>query len=144
MLTVKCQNCLSWCLMSKSCRHHDDPCPTLLFSALSSFCLPVQRMKFLLLQQKYLEYLEDGKVLDALQVLRAELTPLKYNTERIHILSGSVHRQGSWVILWNFSGSHHFHREFHCTYSVEFCSLFSCLSFARPTLQWSNSGSTEV
>ncbi|CAG14618.1 unnamed protein product, partial [Tetraodon nigroviridis] len=46
------------------------------------------RMKFLLLQQKYLEYLEDGKVLEALQVLRAELTPLKYNTERIHVLSG--------------------------------------------------------
>ncbi|NXX89533.1 WDR26 protein, partial [Centropus bengalensis] len=46
------------------------------------------RMKFLLLQQKYLEYLEDGKVLEALQVLRCELTPLKYNTERIHILSG--------------------------------------------------------
>lgn len=45
-------------------------------------------MKFLLLQQKYLEYLEDGKVLEALHVLRAELTPLKYNTERIHILSG--------------------------------------------------------
>lgn len=49
-------------------------------------------MKFLLLQQKYLEYLEDGKVLEALQVLRAELTPLKYNTERIHVLSGSVHQ----------------------------------------------------
>lgn len=49
-------------------------------------------MKFLLLQQKYLEYLEDGKVLEALQVLRAELTPLKYNIERIHILSGSVHQ----------------------------------------------------
>ncbi|KAI3360680.1 hypothetical protein L3Q82_002545 [Scortum barcoo] len=48
----------------------------------------IVRMKFLLLQQKYLEYLEDGRVLEALQVLRAELTPLKYNTERIHILSG--------------------------------------------------------
>ncbi|CAB1333673.1 unnamed protein product [Coregonus sp. 'balchen'] len=47
-----------------------------------------KRMKFLLLQQKYLEYLEDAKILEALQVLRAELTPLKYNTERIHILSG--------------------------------------------------------
>ena len=47
-------------------------------------------MKFLLLQQKYLEYLEDGKVLEALQVLRAELTPLQYNTERIHVLSGYV------------------------------------------------------
>ncbi|MEE6473772.1 hypothetical protein FKM82_010168 [Ascaphus truei] len=48
----------------------------------------VMRMKFLLLQQKYLEYLEDAKVLEALQVLRCELTPLKYNTERIHVLSG--------------------------------------------------------
>ncbi|XP_073527963.1 WD repeat-containing protein 26 isoform X1 [Phyllobates terribilis] len=48
----------------------------------------IRRMKFLLLQQKYLEYLEDGKVLEALQVLRCELTPLKYNTERIHVLSG--------------------------------------------------------
>ena len=48
----------------------------------------VQRMKFLLLQQKYLEYLEDGKVLEALQVLRGELTPLKYNADRIHVLSG--------------------------------------------------------
>ncbi|KAJ3597333.1 hypothetical protein NHX12_000861 [Muraenolepis orangiensis] len=48
----------------------------------------VLRMKFLLLQQKYLEYLEEGRVLEALQVLRAELTPLKYNTERIHVLSG--------------------------------------------------------
>ncbi|XDV41268.1 hypothetical protein PO909_010160, partial [Leuciscus waleckii] len=47
-----------------------------------------KRMKFLLLQQKYLEYLEDGKVLEALQVLRGELTPLKYNTDRIHVLSG--------------------------------------------------------
>ncbi|XP_066551240.1 WD repeat-containing protein 26 isoform X3 [Amia ocellicauda] len=48
----------------------------------------IVRMKFLLLQQKYLEYLEDGKVLEALQVLRGELTPLKYNTDRIHVLSG--------------------------------------------------------
>lgn len=77
----------------------------LLFLALSSPCPPVQRMKFLLLQQKYLEYLEDGKVLEALQVLRAELTPLKYNTERIHILSGSVHQPHSYYS----------HREFTCT-----------------------------
>ncbi|KAG5276928.1 hypothetical protein AALO_G00111470 [Alosa alosa] len=48
----------------------------------------IVRMKFLLLQQKYLEFLEDGKVLEALQVLRGELTPLKYNTDRIHVLSG--------------------------------------------------------
>lgn len=57
------------------------------FSQISPLSSP-QRMKFLLLQQKYLEYLEDGKVLEALQVLRGELTPLKYNTDRIHVLSG--------------------------------------------------------
>ncbi|XP_038617222.1 WD repeat-containing protein 26 isoform X4 [Tachyglossus aculeatus] len=59
-------------------------CP-ILYTALQGL---FKRMKFLLLQQKYLEYLEDGKVLEALQVLRCELTPLKYNTERIHVLSG--------------------------------------------------------
>ncbi|XP_051900926.1 WD repeat-containing protein 26-like [Pristis pectinata] len=48
----------------------------------------IVRMKFLLLEQKYLEFLDDGKVLEALQVLRFELTPLKYNTDRIHALSG--------------------------------------------------------
>lgn len=44
-------------------------------------------MKFLILEQKYLEYLEDGKVLDALHVLRNELTPLQHNTEKVHELS---------------------------------------------------------
>ncbi|XP_017775656.1 PREDICTED: WD repeat-containing protein 26 isoform X2 [Nicrophorus vespilloides] len=44
-------------------------------------------MKFLLLEQKYLEYLEDGRVLDALHVLRNELTPLQHNTARVHQLS---------------------------------------------------------
>lgn len=44
-------------------------------------------MKFLVLEQKYLEYLEEGRVLDALHVLRNELTPLQYNTPRVHQLS---------------------------------------------------------
>ncbi|KAG8237715.1 hypothetical protein J437_LFUL017834 [Ladona fulva] len=44
-------------------------------------------MKFLLLEQKYLEYLEDSRALDALHVLRYELTPLKHNTMRVHELS---------------------------------------------------------
>lgn len=44
-------------------------------------------MRFLILEQKYLELLEDGKVLDALHCLRNELSPLKYNTERVHELS---------------------------------------------------------
>lgn len=44
-------------------------------------------MKFLLLEQKYLEYLEDSRPLDALHVLRNELTPLQHNTPRVHQLS---------------------------------------------------------
>ncbi|XP_020287837.1 WD repeat-containing protein 26 isoform X2 [Pseudomyrmex gracilis] len=44
-------------------------------------------MKFLLLEQKYLEYLEEGMVFDALHVLRNELTPLSHNTGRVHQLS---------------------------------------------------------
>ncbi|XP_059470541.1 WD repeat-containing protein 26 [Neocloeon triangulifer] len=44
-------------------------------------------MRFLIMEQKYLEFLEDGKVLDALQVLRHELTPLQHNTTRVHALS---------------------------------------------------------
>ena len=44
-------------------------------------------MRFLLLEQKYLEFLETGQVLDALHCLRHELTPLKFNTERVHELS---------------------------------------------------------
>ncbi|XP_077196663.1 WD repeat-containing protein 26 isoform X2 [Paroedura picta] len=71
-------------LSSLQARHESQSSPQLYVP--SNWCS--ERMKFLLLQQKYLEYLEDGKVLEALQVLRCELTPLKYNTERIHILSG--------------------------------------------------------
>ncbi|KAE8750615.1 hypothetical protein FOCC_FOCC002595 [Frankliniella occidentalis] len=44
-------------------------------------------MKFLLLEQKYLEYLEDSRAFDALHVLRNELTPLGHNTTRVHQLS---------------------------------------------------------
>lgn len=88
-------------------------------------CLLVQRMKFLLLQQKYLEYLEDGKVLEALQVLRAELTPLKYNAERIHILSGSVHQQ-THTLECEWKRSSHLQREYNNNYNVKCCSLSSC------------------
>uniref|UniRef100_A0A0L8GR29 Uncharacterized protein n=1 Tax=Octopus bimaculoides TaxID=37653 RepID=A0A0L8GR29_OCTBM len=50
-------------------------------------CQTTLKMKFLILEQKYLEFLEEGKNLDALQCLRHELTPLKFNTERVHELS---------------------------------------------------------
>ncbi|KAK7103941.1 WD repeat-containing protein 26-like isoform X2 [Littorina saxatilis] len=45
------------------------------------------KMRFLLLEQKYLEYLEDSRPLEALNCLRYQLTPLKHNTERVHMLS---------------------------------------------------------
>ncbi|XP_055376774.1 WD repeat-containing protein 26 homolog [Condylostylus longicornis] len=44
-------------------------------------------MKFLILEQKYLELLEDGRPYDALHVLRNELTPLQHNINRVHQLS---------------------------------------------------------
>lgn len=52
-------------------------------------------MKFLLLEQKYLEFLEEGQVLEALQVLRNELTPLGHNTGRVHQLSAFMMCSGS-------------------------------------------------
>ena len=47
-------------------------------------------MKFLILEQKYLECLEDGVILEALKCLRDQLAPLKFNTERLHELSRLV------------------------------------------------------
>lgn len=40
------------------------------------------------MEQKFLEFLEDDKPIDALHCLRTELTPLKCNRERVHHLSG--------------------------------------------------------
>ncbi|XP_037933993.1 WD repeat-containing protein 26 homolog [Teleopsis dalmanni] len=44
-------------------------------------------MKFILLEQKYLEYLDDSFPMEALHVLRNELTPLQHNISRVHQLS---------------------------------------------------------
>ncbi|KAJ2942535.1 hypothetical protein O0L34_g2002 [Tuta absoluta] len=44
-------------------------------------------IKFCVLEQKYLEHLEGGRALDALHVLRNELTPLGHDTARVHRLS---------------------------------------------------------
>ncbi|XP_055698693.1 WD repeat-containing protein 26 homolog isoform X3 [Phlebotomus papatasi] len=63
-----------------------------------------QEMRFLLLEQKYLEFLEEGRPLDALHVLRNELTPLQHNTPRVHQLSSymmcanneELYQRASW------------------------------------------------
>jgi len=47
----------------------------------------ITKMKFLLLEQKYLELLENGQLIEALSCLRNEVTPLRYNTEQVHRLS---------------------------------------------------------
>ena len=52
------------------------------------FC--VQKMRFCLLEQKYLEALESGRVMDALNCLRQQLSPLKYTIDRVHELSSYV------------------------------------------------------
>ncbi|KAI1302344.1 WD repeat-containing protein 26 [Halotydeus destructor] len=44
-------------------------------------------MRFLILEQKYLELLNDGKFFEALQCLQKELTPLNYKRDRVHELS---------------------------------------------------------
>ncbi|XP_038074198.1 WD repeat-containing protein 26-like [Patiria miniata] len=71
----------------------------------------LMKMKFLLLEQKYLEYLEESRILEALQCLRQELTPLKFNTDRVHVLSGflmctskdELHRRADWAGKGNAS-----------------------------------------
>jgi len=47
-------------------------------------------MQFLLLEQKYLELLEEGKVMEALSTLQYELTPLNHRTKRVHQLSAYI------------------------------------------------------
>eukprot|EP00096_Caligus_rogercresseyi_P016047 TRINITY_DN857_c0_g1_i1.p1 TRINITY_DN857_c0_g1~~TRINITY_DN857_c0_g1_i1.p1 ORF type:complete len:686 (-),score=172.92 TRINITY_DN857_c0_g1_i1:402-2459(-) len=44
-------------------------------------------MKFLLLEQKYLEFLSNGNYIEALKVLQCEISPLQRNRERTHELS---------------------------------------------------------
>jgi hypothetical protein len=56
-------------------------------------------MKFLILEQKYLEYLEEGKILEGLNCLRDELEPLKFNTERLHELSRSVFQKFLLILI---------------------------------------------
>ncbi|KAI2799628.1 WD repeat-containing protein 26, partial [Blomia tropicalis] len=41
------------------------------------------KMKFLLLEQKYLECIEDGRNQEALECLRSEITPLNYKKEKL-------------------------------------------------------------
>lgn len=65
----------------------------------------IKEMKFLILEQKYLENLEDGHFVEALNTLRYELTPLSHNTSRVHQLSSylmigskeELHKTADWL-----------------------------------------------
>jgi WD40 repeat protein len=58
------------------------------FSVLILFSLHFeQQMRFLLLEQKYLECLDDGLIFDGLNTLRNELSVLNHRTDRVHELS---------------------------------------------------------
>lgn len=65
----------------------------------------VKEMKFLILEQKYLENLEESQCVEALNTLRHELTPLNHNTSRVHQLSSylmigtaeELHKTANWL-----------------------------------------------
>lgn len=48
------------------------------------------KVQFLIRQQKYLELLEKSETMQALHVLRTEITPLGQNIERLHLLTSLV------------------------------------------------------
>ncbi|KAI8371809.1 WD40-repeat-containing domain protein [Blakeslea trispora] len=70
------------------------------------FLLPVNvpKVQFLIRQQKFLELLEQSETMQALHVLRTEITPLGQNTDRLHLLTSlvlcssidDVKQQASW------------------------------------------------
>jgi len=47
----------------------------------------LKEMKFIMLEQKYLEYLHEGKTYEALKVLQHEMSPLNHSTQKTHQLS---------------------------------------------------------
>ncbi|KAG2213245.1 hypothetical protein INT46_002466 [Mucor plumbeus] len=65
-------------------------------------CIP--KVQFLIRQQKFLELLEKQETMQALHVLRTEITPLGQNTERLHLLTSlilcsnvdDIKEQASW------------------------------------------------
>ncbi|RNA03906.1 WD repeat-containing 26-like [Brachionus plicatilis] len=71
------------------------------------------KMKFLILEQKYLECLEDSQIMEALKCLRDELAPLKFNTERLHELSSFLMctDQNNLKILSNWAGKNDISRK---------------------------------
>ncbi|KAA3677835.1 uncharacterized protein DEA37_0001425 [Paragonimus westermani] len=47
----------------------------------------VDEVRFLLLEQRFLEHLEANEVMPAVTLLRNQITPMQRNTERVHTLA---------------------------------------------------------
>ncbi|CAG0883506.1 unnamed protein product [Darwinula stevensoni] len=74
----------------------------------------VTKMRFLLLEEKFLELAEEHRTVEALNCLRRELSPLGYNTERLHQLASwlmcgggeELRQSASWSGRGQHSRSH--------------------------------------
>ena len=64
-------------------------------------CVCSQRMRLLLLKEKYLELLEEGNTFDALKCLRCEIAPLRlhHSDKDVQILARFVHSYISVLFL---------------------------------------------
>ncbi|XP_023320596.1 WD repeat-containing protein 26-like [Eurytemora carolleeae] len=61
----------------------------------------VKEMKFIILEQKYIEYLRDGKTFEALKVLQMDISPLNHNIPRTHHLSSLLMLPINGLIISN-------------------------------------------
>ncbi|OWM73263.1 hypothetical protein CDL15_Pgr001377 [Punica granatum] len=65
----------------------------------------VKSASFLILEQKFLEFLDQDKVMDALKTLRTEITPLSINNARVRELSSSILSPAKFVHVGSSSQS---------------------------------------
>lgn len=56
----------------------------------STFQSNLNEVKFMLREQRYLELLEDERILDALHILQNELTPIQRDSDRVHKLASHL------------------------------------------------------
>ncbi|KAL7002131.1 WD repeat-containing protein 26 [Sarracenia purpurea var. burkii] len=59
----------------------------------------VKSASFLILEQKFLELLNEGKLMEALSTLRNEIVPLSTNMGRVHELAASIISPSQTVVL---------------------------------------------
>ncbi|XP_057481856.1 WD repeat-containing protein 26 homolog [Actinidia eriantha] len=61
--------------------------------------LVAKSASFLILEQKFVELLKEGKIMDALHTLRTEIVPLSVNMGRVHELAASIISPSQTVVL---------------------------------------------